>query len=105
MTGDLTNHLWQSTLFAFVVGLLSAALRENRAHVRYWLWFAASLKFFIPFSLLVSAGSLLTWTATESEITVSAARTVSLAIAKVAPGFPDSHPQPLHLRPLRERHC
>jgi hypothetical protein len=35
MIGDLTNHLWQSTIFAFVVALLNAALRENRAHVRY----------------------------------------------------------------------
>ena len=55
------NHLWQSTLFAAVVWLLTLALRKNRAAVRYWLWLAASVKFLIPFSLLVSAGAQLGW--------------------------------------------
>jgi bla regulator protein BlaR1 len=39
MTGEISNHLWQSTLFAVVVGLLTAALRRNQARIRYWLWF------------------------------------------------------------------
>ena len=51
------NHLWQSTLFAGVVGLLTLVLRKNPARVRYWLWVAASAKFLIPFSLLVALGS------------------------------------------------
>ena len=53
----LANHLWQSTLFAAVAGLLTLALRKNRAQTRYWLWLAASVKFLIPFSLLVDMGS------------------------------------------------
>ena len=53
----LANHLWQSTLFAVVAGLLTLTLRKNRAQVRYWLWLTASLKFLIPFSLLISIGS------------------------------------------------
>jgi uncharacterized protein (TIGR03435 family) len=53
----LANHLWQSTLFAAVAGLLTLALRMNRAQTRYWLWLAASVKFLIPFSLLVDVGS------------------------------------------------
>src|SRR5580704_11020505 len=53
----LANHLWQSTLFAAVAGLLTVALRKNRAQTRYWLWLAASVKFLIPFSILVDAGS------------------------------------------------
>src|SRR5215831_3374213 len=57
----LANHLWQSSLFAGVAGLLALALRKNRASIRYWLWFAASLKFLIPFSLLVSIGSHIEW--------------------------------------------
>lgn len=52
----LANHLWQSTLFAAVAGLLTLALRKNRADARYWLWLAASVKFLIPFSLLVDMG-------------------------------------------------
>src|SRR5579871_3408054 len=62
----LANHLWQSTLFAAVAGLLTLALKKNRAQVRYWLWLAASVKFLIPFSLLVSAGSRLGWSKTST---------------------------------------
>jgi uncharacterized protein (TIGR03435 family) len=52
----LTNHLWQSTVFAVAVALTAMALRRNSARLRYWLWLAASVKFLIPVSLLVSAG-------------------------------------------------
>jgi len=31
MIAELTNHLWQSTLFALAAGLLTLALRKNRA--------------------------------------------------------------------------
>src|SRR5438270_4007844 len=57
----LANHLWQSTLCVGVVWLLALALKKNRAAVRYWLWLAASVKFLIPFSLLVSIGSQFEW--------------------------------------------
>ena len=53
----LANHLWQSTLFAALASLLTLALRKNRAQTRYWLWLAASVKFLVPFSLLVDVGS------------------------------------------------
>ena len=53
----LANHLWQSTLFAAVAGLLTLAVRKNRAETRYWLWLAASVKFLIPFSVLVDVGN------------------------------------------------
>ena len=61
MTADLFNHLWQSTLFAGVVALLALALRHNRARLRYGLWFAASVKFLVPFAALAAAGGLLEW--------------------------------------------
>jgi hypothetical protein len=51
------NHLWQSTLFAGAVATLALAFRNNRAHVRYWLWLAASVKFLIPFSALLWIGA------------------------------------------------
>lgn len=57
----LGNHLWQSTGFAVAAGLLTLLLRKNHARVRYWLWLAASLKFLVPFSLLVTLGSHLAW--------------------------------------------
>ena len=57
MMSALGDHLWQSTLFACAAGLLALALRRHSARARYWAWFAASLKFLIPFSLLGAAGS------------------------------------------------
>jgi bla regulator protein blaR1 len=59
----LASHLWQSTLFAAVAGLLTLALRRNQARVRYWLWLAASYKFLFPFSWLVSIGHRFEWRA------------------------------------------
>ena len=57
----LANHLWQSTVFVGMIWLLTFALRKNRAAVRYSLWFAASVKFLVPFSALAALGSHLTW--------------------------------------------
>lgn len=57
----LLNHLWQSTVFAAGVWLLTLVLRRNAARVRYRLWMAASLKFLIPFSLLIAVESRLPW--------------------------------------------
>jgi bla regulator protein BlaR1 len=37
-TSALANHLWQSTVFAGIAGLLTLALRKNHARTRYWLW-------------------------------------------------------------------
>jgi bla regulator protein blaR1 len=59
MTQALAGHLWQSTIFALAAGLMTAAFRDNRAQVRYWLWLSASLKFLVPFALLLNLGSYL----------------------------------------------
>jgi bla regulator protein BlaR1 len=53
----LGNHLWQSTLCLLIAGLLTLMLRKNHARTRYGLWLAASVKFLIPFSLLIILGS------------------------------------------------
>ncbi len=57
----LADHLWQSTLFAGVAGLLTLVFRRNRAAVRHALWLAASVKFLVPFSVLIGMGSLIEW--------------------------------------------
>jgi bla regulator protein blaR1 len=57
----LADHLWQSSACAGIVLLVTIGLRKNRAAVRYWLWFAASVKFLIPFSLLMSLGAHIGW--------------------------------------------
>jgi uncharacterized protein (TIGR03435 family) len=55
----LANHLWQSTVFAIAIGVVAAAFRRYQARVRYALWFAASVKFFVPLSLLIGLGTQL----------------------------------------------
>jgi len=57
----IADHLWQSTLFAGVVWLLTLALRKNHARVRHGLWLAASCKFLVPFSLLIALGGQVHW--------------------------------------------
>ena len=52
----LANHLWQSTVFAAVIAIAVMGMQRNSARLRYWLWLAASVKFLVPFSLLVSMG-------------------------------------------------
>ena len=59
MTAALLDHLWQSTLVAALAALLALSLRNNSARVRFWLWFAASLKFLIPFAALAASGEKL----------------------------------------------
>ena len=61
LSSELIAHLWQSTLVVGVVWLMTLALRGNRARVRYWLWTAASVKFLVPFSWLVSLGAQFEW--------------------------------------------
>src|ERR1700677_3678054 len=55
----MANHLWQSTLFMVLAVTVTLALKKNQARIRHSVWLAASLKFLIPFSLLVSLGSRL----------------------------------------------
>ena len=59
MIALVLDHLWQSTLFAAGAGLLTLVLRDNSAQVRFWLWFAASVKFLIPFAALTALGRYL----------------------------------------------
>ena len=61
MTQLVIDHLWQSTLFTGLIGLLTLAFRTNGAHIRFFLWLTASLKFLVPFSLIVEAGKILHW--------------------------------------------
>src|SRR5687767_4155383 len=61
MMTDVFNHLWQSTVCAAAVALLAFAFRSNHARVRYGLWFAASVKFLVPFAGLAAVGSVVQW--------------------------------------------
>ncbi len=61
MISQLGNHLWQSTVFTLVVAALTLTLRRNRAALRHRLWLTASVKFLIPFGLLISIGGRVEW--------------------------------------------
>jgi beta-lactamase regulating signal transducer with metallopeptidase domain len=74
MTEALINHLWQSTLFALAAAALTLAFRKNGAHIRFYIWLAASVKFLIPFPFFVLIGSQLRW---ETAPTVVATRELS----------------------------
>ncbi|MEO5925918.1 MAG: M56 family metallopeptidase [Bryobacteraceae bacterium] len=58
MTEFIVNHVWQSSCAVLFAALLNFALRSNSPKIRYWVWLSASLKFLVPFALLVSMGSL-----------------------------------------------
>ena len=91
MIAELTNHIWQSTVFAILVGLITLAFHRNRAQVRYWLWLSASLKFLLPFSLLMTFGHRLEWASGTHSIAPAPA--VRLAVVQLTQPFPEMLPQ------------
>ena len=61
MTMNLVvDHLWQSTLVAAAVALLTLVFGARTRHA-YGIWLAASVKFLIPFAALTSLGAQLEW--------------------------------------------
>jgi bla regulator protein BlaR1 len=71
MLPALFDHLWQSTLFAGVAGLVTLALGRNRARVRHWVWLVASCKFLVPLSVLIALGSQIEWRKAPAPTSVS----------------------------------
>ena len=59
MIAALLDHIWQSSLFAGGIAVLTLFFRRNRASLRFWLWFAASVKFLVPFAVLAVLGGYL----------------------------------------------
>lgn len=93
MITELSNHLWQSTVFVGVAALVAFALRNNGAHVRHAVWLIASLKFLVPFSVLMSLGGVLPAllsaapTISETSGVVAVARDLSVAVDRLAQPF------------------
>jgi bla regulator protein BlaR1 len=80
----IANHLWQSTVFGVASWLTTLQLRRNRAHVRHGIWLAASVKFLIPFWLLIDLGGLLR---TPQSAPLSLQTTLSSAMSVVGQPF------------------
>jgi protein involved in polysaccharide export with SLBB domain/beta-lactamase regulating signal transducer with metallopeptidase domain len=55
--GAVGRHVWQSTLFVGLCWFAALLLKHHRASIRYSLWLAASVKFLVPFSVLVGVGT------------------------------------------------
>ena len=65
--GLVLDHLWQSTWFASALALVAVLLRQYEARVRCWLWFAAGVKFLVPWAALAAAGGLMNvWTRADA---------------------------------------
>jgi uncharacterized protein (TIGR03435 family) len=91
MVSIVANHLWQATLFALLVGLLTLLFRNNGAHIRHSLWLAASIKFLLPFSVLIALGSQLPWHANSLSVSPeSAAGQWSAMVATITQPMPRS---------------
>ncbi len=58
MMSSVLWHVAQSSLFAFIVLLLTLMFRQRAAAVRHRLWVAAGLKFAVPFSWFATLGSV-----------------------------------------------
>lgn len=84
----LANHLWQSTVFAAAVWLVTLRLRRNAARVRFSLWLAASMKFLVPFSLLIGLGGLLP---RQHQVTEQTPTAVYSAVDAMGQPFADFH--------------
>src|SRR5215471_10290026 len=85
----LGNHLWQSTAVTALVGLLALMLRKHGAHVRYWIWFTASVKFLVPFSLLITLGSVVRWPSAKP---IAASPSIVVVVTEIAQPFVISAP-------------
>ena len=77
----LANRLWLSTLFAGVAAILALVLWKNGAQTSYLLWLSASVKFLVPFSLLVGVGSQFEW---RSAAAVAPALTLAMAVEQIS---------------------
>ncbi len=103
MISEITTHLWQSTWFAVAAALLTLLFRSNRAQVRHWLWFSASMKFLIPLAVLMKVGSYFAWTPVARKIATPA---VAFAVEYVSgpftsqPSVGTPPPVPVDWRPI-----
>lgn len=86
MSAALLDHLWQSSFVALCAWMLAVYLRNHSAQVRFRVWFCASLKFLVPYSLLAMAGDQLkTFAMFQGVPSLAALGSDSLAGAFVVP--------------------
>lgn len=87
MTAQILNHLWQSSLFAAAIWVLTLLFRNNTASVRHGLWLVASVKFLLPFSLFAALGRI-TFTHTVAASSMQALARIEPAAMPFAAAAP-----------------
>ena len=92
MTTAIVNHLWQSTLFLVASALVALALRRNQAKTRHAVWLAASLKFLLPFSVLISLGGTFAWRTAPTAAAITP--TIVETVQTIAEPFADTSAGP-----------
>ncbi len=97
----LANHLWQSTIVAAASAILVLMLRKNSARIRYCVWFAAAMKFLVPFSLIVTIGHQLEWRAAPAitHVPISTVAGIGVPFRATAP-LPTSLPVASKVNPI-----
>ena len=93
-TDALITHLWQSTVFAVLAWLLTLALRNYPARVRFSVWMAASIKFLVPFALLTALGNQFAAPNSRPPVTT----TFYTVIEEINRPFTSNHPLALEPR-------
>jgi bla regulator protein blaR1 len=96
----VANHLWQSSVVGVAAWLTALQLRRNRARVRHGIWLAASVKFLIPFSLLIDLGGFLR---TPQHAPPSLQTTLSSAMSVVGQPFSAFPAHPMNVQSLPDR--
>jgi beta-lactamase regulating signal transducer with metallopeptidase domain len=96
MIAALLDHLWQSTLFAGAIVALMPLFRRQSAALRFALWFAASMKFLVPFAALAALGRALLGAVTPDVAAplLSAIRPAAVSMHLAAPLM---MPAPAHI--------
>jgi beta-lactamase regulating signal transducer with metallopeptidase domain len=92
------DHLWQSTLCFGAAALLTLMLRRNSARARYWVWFAASMKFLVPLAPLVNLGQQLAARAMTAAVVPTVAVPVGFVLQRLAGPFDIAGTAPTVLR-------
>jgi bla regulator protein BlaR1 len=79
---SIANHLWQNTVFAIVAAVFATLLRSYSARLRFWVWFVASAKFLVPFSLLITMGARSAYPPSQPQQNVSSRLPATVRLAQ-----------------------
>jgi hypothetical protein len=90
MLGPVIDHLWQSTLVVIAAAGATLLLRRYGARWRYWIWCAASMKFVVPFALIVGLGGQLAWQEAPANFVPSGWRALAAQALKPTTTFGQS---------------